>query len=126
MEMIQAAGVGFLVCLLYLLLKKDQPALALLLVLAGNLTVIFLVVQQLAPLLEWMHGLGDAVRQESFSCLLKALGIALIAQFSQSLCKDAGTQSLAAGVELGARVLIMLSALPLLKNILTILTGWLV
>ena len=62
---------------------------------------------------------------DSFLVVLKAAGIALVAQNMQDVCKDAGLSTLAGKVELAGRCLILVCALPLFENIMGALIAFL-
>lgn len=50
--------------------------------------------------------------------LLRALGIALVAQFAADTCREAGLCAASTAIELCGRVLVLLQALPLLRSLL--------
>ena len=52
------------------------------------------------------------------SILLKALGVAFLAQICSDICRDCGENSAAAGVELVAKLEILLLCLPMLEKVL--------
>ena len=58
---------------------------------------------------------------EVFGALLKALGIVLIGRITADLCKDAGESAIASGVELAVKTAVLLTALPLLNRLLSLL-----
>ena len=58
---------------------------------------------------------------EVFGVLLKALGIVLIGRITADLCKDAGESAIASGVELAVKTAVLLTALPLLNRLLSLL-----
>ena len=58
---------------------------------------------------------------EVFGVLLKALGIVLIGRITADLYKDAGESAIASGVELAVKTAVLLTALPLLNRLLSLL-----
>ena len=50
--------------------------------------------------------------------LSKVLGVALLGEFGAQVCRDAEQSALAQRVELGARLILTLMALPMLSSIL--------
>lgn len=67
---------------------------------------------------EWAEFSG---MPEVFGALLKALGIVLIGCITADLCKDAGESAIASGVELAVKTAVLLTALPLLNRLLSLL-----
>ena len=50
--------------------------------------------------------------------VLKIMGIAYLAEFGAQICKDAGEGSIATKIELAAKILVMVLALPIIMAIL--------
>jgi stage III sporulation protein AD len=48
-------------------------------------------------------------------------GIALLAEFAISICKDAGENSIASKVEMGSKVIIISMSIPIISNLLEII-----
>lgn len=81
-----------------------------------------------------LDGLGESVAalsslaEQAFSgsqlrgILLRAAGVAAVAEFAARLCEDAGESALAGRIEMGGRVALTVLALPVLRE----LTGQLV
>ncbi|HCC04075.1 MAG TPA: stage III sporulation protein AD, partial [Clostridiales bacterium] len=53
--------------------------------------------------------------------LIKMTGIALLAEFAISICKDAGESSLANKVELGSKAIVISMSIPIIHNLLEII-----
>lgn len=53
------------------------------------------------------------------SCVLKALGVALLSAHCAAVCRECGESALADGVELAGRLEILLLSLPLIESILS-------
>lgn len=116
---VSAAAVFAAVC--GALLKRGQKEIALLFSLAAVL-VFLCVLPQIETLTstfrEWAELSG---MPEVFGALLKALGIVLIGRITADLCKDAGESAIASGVELAVKTAVLLTALPLLNRLLSLL-----
>ena len=76
-------------------------------------------------LLVWLHGLEAYFPGEGIRCLVRVLGIALVAQFAADLCREAGLAAAASAVDLCGRALALLQALPLLQQLLDGFAGYL-
>ena len=123
MEILQIAGLSLILCCLTLLLKKENGAFSFLVLLGGVLTLSFMIFPLLGPVLDWGGEMGESVAGGALGYLFKALGIALITQLAQELCKDAGAGALASMVELGGRALILMAVFPMLQNVLSQVEG---
>ena len=71
------------------------------------LTLISVVVRFITELLDMV-----AIEETYYLQLLKMLGVAYIAEFASSICKDAGQQSIAGMVELFAKISIVALSIP--------------
>lgn len=118
MSVLQVAGFSVCCACLVVLLRQQEPLIGLLLLLGGGCVLCLNLLRFMAPLLAWAESLNRSIGTESFQVLLKALGIALVTQLAQDICKDAGAQTLAGVVELSGRVLIMAAAIPIAQTVL--------
>ena len=91
--------------------------------LAGVLTL-FLILSKLSPAISEISNLLAAagMANEYGAVLFKALGVCFLAQFAADSCRDAGESALASKVELAGKVLILLLALPLFRQVAQIAT----
>ena len=70
------------------------------------------------PIAEYARELSaEAGFDVYFTAVMKALGIGILAEAASSVCRDGGQPTLAARVEFCAKVLILLTALPIIKQI---------
>lgn len=118
MEILQIVGLALTVCCISLLLKGENSLFSFLVMTAGVMIVGGVLLRWAQPIFGLIALLGERYGGESYTCLMKAAGIGLTAQFAQDLCKDAGASALAGGVELGGRMMILLSVLPLVQAVL--------
>lgn len=59
------------------------------------------------------------------SLLFRIIGISFVAQLTSQICTDAGQKAMGDKIELAARVFIAIYTLPLLSDILKLITGFL-
>jgi len=120
-------AVGLLLCgaLLAVVLRSWRPELALCLSLAAGVLVVGLLLGQVTPLLAALRRLAEAggLSGQLLGVVLKAAGICLVTQLTADTCRDAGESALASKAELVGRVLLLLLAVPLFEQILTLVTG---
>ena len=108
------------------LLRRKTPEQALLLTIAILAVVLAECLAEAAPLLEELRGLFERAGVETahISVLLRTTAAALVTRFCADLCKDGGSQALASAVETAGAAASLLIALPLLKAVVTLLTGF--
>lgn len=125
MLLCKLAALTFVAAVLSLALKKEQPAYAFLVSVCAAAGAMAVVVQQIEPVMDWLRTLNGIFPGQGISCLLRVLGIAIIAQLASDICREAGLAATATAVELGGRVLALLQALPLLQELLASYAGYL-
>ncbi len=114
-------------CLLpILVLRKNAPEQALLLVLAIAAVVTARVLALAAPLLEQLRTLFDQAGVDSshVSILLRTVAAALVSRLCGDLCRDSGSQALGTVVELAGAAAALLISLPLLEAVAGLLMGY--
>ena len=67
-------------------------------------------------------GEGTAISRYA-PTLVKALGIGYVASVTESICRDAGEETVAAAVILGAKVELLLLSLPLIEGLMETVAG---
>ncbi|MBQ7290470.1 MAG: stage III sporulation protein AD [Clostridia bacterium] len=91
---------------------------------ATGLVLLGFAVGALYPLIEYVQkiteGSGFSLYIET---ILKALGIAVVAESAADICRDFGESAIAARVEFAAKSLIMLLALPVVESLLALAFG---
>lgn len=121
MNFTSAAVFALAIVLIALYLKTQQKEIAVLLVTAGTL-LLFLTTLSTAS--GAIGVIRDMVAESEYSTevetMLKALGIAAAAQITADICRGAGETSVAAQVEIVAKMEIVALALPLAARLLSI------
>lgn len=125
MLILRVAALALAGGVLSLALKKEQPAFAFLLSTGVAALLLAALAGELEPLLDFVRTLAAYGQSASTACLLRVLGIALVAQFAADTCRDAGMAAAASSVELCGRVLAMVQALPLLQTLIDALLSFL-
>ena len=104
------------------LIQKSNREIALLFSAAAAVLVFLYILPQVSELSGMIYELSEAAETtEILAVLLKALGIVLVGRIAVSVCKDAGENALASGVEFAVKTAVLLAALPLLKSLLTMI-----
>lgn len=120
MEMVQIAGLGFVVTLLILIIKRQKPELAVQLSITLAVIVFLMVLDKLAVVLALFRDLADKaqISQMYLNTILKIIGIAYITEFSSQVCRDAGESAVAGKVEFAGKVMVMIMAIPIIALVL--------
>ena len=125
MEIFGIAAFVLVAAMLTALLRQYLPAYGAVCLTLCAVLLLGRILQLALPLVEWFSAAAGYLDGDSFLVVLKAAGIALVAQNMQDVCKDAGLSTLAGKVELAGRCLILVCALPLFENIMGALIAFL-
>lgn len=121
-------GAALAAAVLALVLKKESPALAFLIGLAGVLCLLWGMLEPLGQLMDAvrrvLHALSGA--QTIYIPVMKAVGIALVVRVAGAVCQDAGQAALAAQLEIAGTVAAIIVCLPLLEQVLTVVSRMIV
>jgi stage III sporulation protein AD len=93
---------------------------------ATGLIIFIWVLTGVGPALRAMQDIAGSLDQSAdfFAVALKVTGIALIAQFSSQVCRDAGEESIAQKIELGGKVVMLAMTVPLLLNMIELIIAF--
>lgn len=110
----QVGLLGVAAALLATFIRKERNEIALLIGIVAGVIIFFYVVSQLSVVIGFVTELLDmvAIEETYYLQLLKMLGVAYVAEFASSICKDAGHQSIAGMIELFAKISIVALSIP--------------
>ena len=80
----------------------------------AGVIIFYYVMSQISVVVKFISEMMDmvAIEENYYLQLLKMLGVAYVAEFASSICKDAGQQSVAGMVELFAKLSIVALSIP--------------
>ncbi|SEM88851.1 stage III sporulation protein AD [Mesobacillus persicus] len=101
---------------LSLILKEQKPNFAFLLIVFTGCAIFLFLVDQIYLIINMVENLAAKanVNLVYVETILKIIGIAYIAEFAAQITKDAGQGSIASKIELGGKILILATAIPIL------------
>ncbi|MCM3586375.1 stage III sporulation protein AD [Mesobacillus maritimus] len=116
MEIVQIIGVALVATFLALILKEQKPNFAFLLIVFTGCAIFLFLVDQIYLIINMIERLASnaQVNLVYVETILKIIGIAYIAEFAAQITKDAGQGSIASKIELGGKILILATAIPIL------------
>lgn len=111
---IKIAMTGVLISILIILLKGMQSQIAPMLTAAGSVLLLFAVLNMANNASQAIKSLFDSseLGGETVKSVIKIIGAAYIVEFSSSLCRDMGENSVASKIEAAGRVFIVMMAIP--------------
>lgn len=123
MEIIQIVGIGIIATVLSVILKQQKPEFSLQISIVTGLIIFIFVMSKLSYVIEALNSLAHRIDMDLlyFSTILKVVGVAYIAEFGAQIARDAGEGAIASKIELAAKVLIMVLAVPVLTSLLDLI-----
>ncbi len=110
-----------------IIVKKDKPEYATLIILLVSFIIALKVVGVLGGVLEQIQAWSNLLQGNVIyvNLLLKLIGITYLCEFAANICKDAGYSTLSSHVELFGKVMIMMAGLPVVKTMIEMIEGML-
>jgi stage III sporulation protein AD len=125
MGIFQIVIIGVLGMVLAIFIKGYNPALAILISIAAGVIIFLMVLPMFAEIFGFVNHLGEmAGGLGAYTSLaLRVIGVAYIAELGSSVCVDANETAIAAKIDLAGRVIILVMAMPVIVDIVRIVTG---
>lgn len=100
--------------LLSAFIRKERAELSMAIGIVAGVIIFYYVMSQISVVVKFISEMMDmvAIEENYYLQLLKMLGVAYVAEFASSICKDAGQQSVAGMVELFAKLSIVALSIP--------------
>ena len=78
---------------------------------------------QLTQVISLLQSLASkaSINSTFLAILLKITGIAFLAEFAVSVCKDAGEGAIASKIEIGSKIIIIAMSIPIISSLLEII-----
>lgn len=125
MEIIKIILVAILISIAIVFVKQIKPEFTVLIVIAGSLIIIGYILNWFTPILTAIEtiisvtGISNTLIQN----IIKIIGIGYLTEFASNICLDSGNSSIADKVQLAGKTFILISSLPILTQLIEIISG---
>lgn len=128
MNMIQVGILGVAGVLLAVQFKSGKAEYGIYISAALSLLIFFSILGRLEVITEAMRTIAAYISLDTayMGTLVKMLGVTYIAEFSSSICKDAGYQTIAQQIEIFGKLAILVLSIPILMTLLKTIEGFLI
>ena len=118
--MIRLVVFAAVAAMVYVVVKRYTPEFAAFSELFAVVAVLLFLLPDLLSLLNFTQDFFDAagVERDYFIVLMKITGIAILTQFASDTCRDCGEAALASQTEFAGKVLMVVSAMPVIKAVI--------
>lgn len=125
--MIKVVGIVLTALIINIVLKNYSKGFTFLINIVCTIIIFTLISKDLKGIVDRLTSISNeiSVLLPYIKIMLKILGISMIAQLLSDLCRDNGENTLANQTELSAKIIILVTALPLFTTIMDIMIGML-
>lgn len=125
--MIKVVGIVLTALIINIVLKNYSKEFTFLIYIVCTIIIFTLISKDLKGIVDRLTSISNeiSVLLPYIKIMLKILGISMIAQLISDLCRDNGENTLANQTELSAKIIILVTALPLFTTIMDIMIGML-
>lgn len=120
MSMFKIMALSVVCVILSSVVKNYRKEFSIYIVLAAALIFFLAVSEYTEKIFEYINAMCDrvGVDTEFAEIILKVTGIAYLAEFTSSVCRDSGESALAFKVDLAGKLIILCSSLPMLQTLI--------
>lgn len=122
MDIIKLIGIAIVALVIIIIMRQYKPEFAIYVSLVAGVLIISLTFETLSEIINIVNEYSSklAVNSSFVTILIKITGIAILSEFAISICKDAGETSIAAKVDVGSKILIIGTSMPIVTNLLEV------
>ena len=123
MDVFKFVLIGIAAAVLALSIKGNRPEIALMISIVAGILLLALSLNRIVDLIEFINkvSLEYNINFKYIAIALKIVGVACVCDIGVQICKDAGENSVAAKVELGGKLIVLLLSLPVITELLSLI-----
>ena len=120
MSILAVSFVGVTAAVLSLSLRRHNAEIAIIIAIIGSVFIFLSVLFNLSSVYDTIKTILAASSVDSvyIAILLKSVGICFLTEFASDCCMDAGQRALANNIAIAGKVLILVTAMPMYRDIL--------
>lgn len=121
MNIIAICAAAIVCAVLALLLRHQSPQISLLISVGAGVIILLTVIREMVLTADEIRAIFQAggISEEYIMILLKVLGICYITEFTCDTVTEAGLMSLSTNISFVGKILVLVTALPLFRDILS-------
>lgn len=120
MEIVKIIGVGLIALIFIVILRQYKPEFVIYVSLLAGALILTLSFTKISAIIELLNNLSSkiSIHKEFLNLLIKITGIAILTEFSVSICKDSGETAIANKIDIGGKVIIISMSIPIMAGLL--------
>lgn len=124
MEIFKIGVIGIIASILIITIKRDTPFLSICISIVTAAIIFLMILPKIEQVISFLLDIIGQI-DLSFtyiSIILKIIGISYISEFCSQICVDSGQASIASKIEICGKVFIMLISIPIITDLLGLIT----
>jgi stage III sporulation protein AD len=119
MDIYKLIGIGIIGVICVLILKNTKSEMAIFVSIGAGIIMLIYILTSLSNVVEIFSNIINktSIDNSLFSGVLKVIGIGYITEYSSSICKEEGCESIGSKIMLGGKIAIFMVSLPVLESL---------
>lgn len=111
--------------ILAIAIKRQNSEMSLIISICACIIILLAVLSNILSAIDFFSEILSKanISIDYVAVLLKVMGICFLTEFTADMCKDAGQSALSNNVALAGKVIVLIVAMPLFRDVLNIATG---
>lgn len=120
MDIVKIIGIGLISLIIIIILKQCKPEFAVYVSIIAGILIIALTIGKIAGIIDILKNLANktTINNQFLVLLIKITGIAILTEYTVSICKDSGESAIASKVDFGGKIVIMSMSIPIISSLL--------
>ncbi|MFR7874682.1 MAG: stage III sporulation protein AD [Christensenellales bacterium] len=120
MDIVKIIGIGLISLIIIIILKQYKPEFAVYVSIIAGILIIALTIGKIAGIIDILKNLANktTINNQFLVLLIKITGIAILTEYTVSICKDSGESAIASKVDFGGKIVIMSMSIPIISSLL--------
>lgn len=122
MDIVKIIGIGLVAVVVIIIFRQNKPEFVIYIELIAGVIILSLCFDKITNVINFISGISSKIELSNkfVGVMLKITGIAILAEFATSICKDAGESAIASKIEIGSKIIIITTAIPIISSLLEI------
>lgn len=123
MEIIKVIGIALVSLVIIIIVKQYKPEFAIYISLTAGILILSMTFNTISEIIDLIKSYTDkvSISNKFILILLKITGIAILAEFATSICKDAGETAIASKLDMASKVIIISASIPIITSLLEVI-----
>ena len=120
MDIVKIIGIGLISLIIIIILKQYKPEFAVYVSIIAGILIIALTIGKIAGIIDILKNLANktTINNQFLVLLIKITGIAILTEYTVSICKESGESAIASKVDFGGKIVIMSMSIPIISSLL--------